>query len=81
VLSKLNPNSQAPATTLQAHGIHSPAAGGWQRQESELTLGIGADKGGKVGKQGEGGEVSQVSDLQGVQEGAEALGTEPRERR
>lgn len=46
----------------------------WQ---GELTLGVGADKGGEVGEEGEGGEVRQVGDLQGMQQGTQALGTKP----
>lgn len=49
-------------------------------EKEELTLGVSADESGEISKECERGEVSQVSDLQGVQQGAEALSTEPEKR-
>lgn len=42
-----------------------------------LTLGVRADQSGEVGQECERGEVGQVGDLQRVQQGAQALSTEP----
>lgn len=76
--SSSNPRSHMPRlpanTPPDLARPPSPLPGG---ARGELTLGVSADESGEVSKECERGEVSQVSNLQGVQEGAQALSTEP----